>query len=89
MTPFIPFPGTEINSFVSKSINEVITVFSDNLKNYRSEWLELAPDDVIYLQSEIDIIRKAKMPPEALKRLHEHKKLVMEYLRSPLGWESP
>jgi hypothetical protein len=77
-----------IYELYSKVLEEPILVFSDNLKDFRAEWLEIDEQAVIYLQSEVDLLRIAKLPKDARRNFHEQKKLVMERLMVSVSFDS-
>lgn len=60
-----------------------ITNFSEGLKPFIYEWLELMPEDVIYFDKEIKLIKSSEISLLGLSRMHDRKKrLQAEYVAS-------
>jgi len=66
--------GSYVERYHSEVLDCDIYIFSDSLKKNRFEWLELFPNDVIYLVCELKLIREKKCEDEMIRNLHELKK---------------
>lgn len=67
-----------VTILMSSYLDQEITVFSETMKAFVPEWLELFSDDVIYFEDEIELLKNKPISKLGMVRLHNKKKRSAE-----------